>query len=469
MIAGIVAIIGRPNVGKSTLFNRMTRSTKAIVDDRPGVTRDRLFGTVSSVEDDDAGFLLIDTGGFETKDLYYQPFAKNIVWEQTQQAITDADVVLLVLDGKTGIHPHDFQLVTYLKENGKNVIYVVNKMDGKEHESNALEFYELGIEKFTSVSAAHNRGVWDLCAEIESKLNEKTDLKAHKAEHEGAAKVALIGRPNAGKSSILNRLCGEERSLVSDIAGTTRDTVDTHMVFNKKPYILLDTAGVRRRKKIFDKIEGLSVMRSLRTIEDADVVVLILAADEGLSDQDARLASLAISKFKPLLIVVNKWDLYPNKETNSARDFAIDIHEKLRDAAYIPIIFASCLENQRIHKIMQAVEELYASYEKRVSTGKVNDALQKAVLAHTPAILKRYSKRVKFYFATQVSSKPPTIVIKCNVAEEIQESYKRFLVKRLRTDLEFGDIPIRVFFRAKSDDNARPDRLDREVDAELNA
>lgn len=469
MIAGIVAIIGRPNVGKSTLFNRMTRSSKAIVDDRPGVTRDRLFGTVSSVEDDEAGFLLIDTGGFETKDLYYQPFSKNIVWEQTQQAITDADVVLMVLDGKTGLHPHDFQLVTYLKENDKNVIYVVNKMDGKEHESNALEFYELGIEKMTHVSAAHNRGVWDLCAEIESRLNAKTDLKSHKAEYAGAARIALIGRPNAGKSSILNRLCGEERSLVSEIAGTTRDTIDSHLIFNKKPYVLLDTAGVRRRKKIFDKIEGLSVMRSLRSIEDADVVVLVIAADEGLSDQDARLASLALSQFKPLLIVVNKWDLFPNKETNSARDYAAHIHEKLRDASFIPIIFASCLENQRIHKIMNAVEDLYESYEKRVSTGRVNDALQRAVLAHTPAILKRYSKRVKFYFATQVSAKPPTIVIKCNVAEEIQESYKRFLVKRLRSDLEFGDIPIRVFFRAKSDDNARPDRLDQRVDAELNA
>ena len=469
MIAGIVAIIGRPNVGKSTLFNRMTRSTKAIVDDQPGVTRDRLFGTVSSVEDDDAGFLLIDTGGFETKDLYYQPFANNIVWEQTQQAITDADVVLMVLDGKTGVHPHDFQLVTYLKENGKNVIYVVNKVDGREHESSALEFYELGIEKFTTISAAHNRGIWDLCAETESQLKGKTDLKNHRAIVDGATRIAIIGRPNAGKSSILNRLAGEERSLVSDIAGTTRDTVDTHIIYNKKPYVLLDTAGVRRKKKIFDKIEGLCVMRSIRTIEDADIVILVMAADEGLSDQDARLASLALDKFKPLLIVVNKWDLFPNKETNSARDYAIGIHEKLRDASYIPIIFASCLENQRIHKIMAAAEELAESYEKRVSTAKVNEALQRAVLAHTPAILKRYSKRVKFYFATQVSAKPPTIVVKCNVAEEIQESYKRFLVKRLRTDLEFNNIPVRIFFRSKSEDGARKDHIDKEYEATVEA
>lgn len=469
MIAGIVAIIGRPNVGKSTLFNRMTRSTKAIVDDQPGVTRDRLFGTVSSVEDDDAGFLLIDTGGFETKDLYYQPFENNIVWEQTQQAIADADVVLMVLDGKTGVHPHDFQLVTYLKEKGKNVIYVVNKVDGREHEVNTLEFFELGIDKYSTVSAAHNRGVWDLCAETESQLKGKTDLKEHRANIEGASKIALIGRPNAGKSSILNRLAGEERSLVSEIAGTTRDTLDTHIFYNKKAYCLLDTAGVRRKKKIFDKIEGMSVMRSIRTIEDADVVVLVIAADEGLSDQDARLASLALDKFKPLLIVVNKWDLFPNKETNSARDYAIGIHEKLRDAAFIPIIFASCLENQRIHKIMTAVEELCENYEKRVSTAKVNDSLQRAVLAHTPAILKRYSKRVKFYFATQVSAKPPTIVVKCNVAEEIQESYKRFLVKRLRSDLEFNNVPVRIFFRSKSEDGAKRDHIDREYEATLDA
>lgn len=468
MIAGIVAIVGRPNVGKSTLFNRLTRTQQAIVDDRPGVTRDRLYGTVSSVEDDDAGFLLIDTGGFETKDLYYQPFAKNIVWEQTEQAIKDADVVLMVLDAKSGKHPHDEQLVKYLKELGKQVIYVVNKVDGKEQETLALEFYELGIDKFTTISAAHNRGIWDLCAETESLLKGKTDLKEHRRSQAGAIKIALIGRPNAGKSSILNRLCGEERSLVSEVAGTTRDTVDTHILYNKKPYILLDTAGVRRRKKIFDKIEGLSVLRSLKTIEDADIVILVMAADLGLSDQDARLAALAVEQFKPLLIVVNKWDLIPDKETNTARDYERGIHEKLKDMAFVPVLFASCLENQRIHKIMAKVEELAAAYEKRVPTARINDVLQRAVHEHTPAVVRRYSKRVKFYFATQVTARPPTIVVKCNVAGEIQESYKRYLIKRFRSELGFVDVPLRVFFRDKAEDRERQEEREQSQGMEAN-
>jgi GTP-binding protein len=231
--------------------------------------------------------------------------------------------------------------------------------------------------------------------------------------------------------------------------------VDTPILYNKKPYVLLDTAGIRRRKKIFDRLEGLSVMRSLRAIEDADVVVLVIAADEGLSDQDARLAQLAAQQYKPILIVVNKWDLVPNKETNTARDYERGIHDKLKDIAFAPVIFTSVTENQRIHKILAKVEELAAAAEHRVSTSQLNDALQRAVHEHTPALLRRYNKRVKFYFGTQVSVKPPTIVIKCNVADEIQESYKRYLVKRLRQDLNFGDVPLRVFFRDKSEEKSQ--------------
>ncbi len=452
MIAGIVTIVGRPNVGKSTLFNKMTRTTQALIDDRPGVTRDRIFGTVSSVFSEDDGYSLIDTGGFETEDLYYQPFTKNIVWEQTVQAIKDSDIVMMVFDAKVGLHPHDRQLVQFLKELGKTVVYVVNKVDGNEQQSMALEFFELGIDQFFHTSAAHSRGLWELSEHIETQLQQMNGLRSVKLREEGATKIALIGRPNVGKSSILNRLCGEERSLVSDVAGTTRDPVDTPLRFNNNPYVLLDTAGIRRRKKIFDRIEGLSVMLSLRAIEDADVVVLVIAADEGLSDQDCRLASLAANLFKPLLIVVNKWDLFPNKETNTARDYERAIHEKLRDMSFVPVLFTSCTENQRIHRIMTAVEQLAAAYAQRVSTAKLNDALQLAVHEHTPALLKKFNKRVKFYFATQVSSKPPTIVIKCNVADDIQESYKRYLIKRLRSDLNFGDVPLRVFFRDKAEE-----------------
>lgn len=452
MIQGIVAIVGRPNVGKSTLFNKMTKTTQALIDDRPGVTRDRLYGTVESVFDEENGYVVVDTGGFETEDLYFQPFSKNIVWEQTETAIRDSDLVMMVFDAKAGLHPHDRQLVQYLKELNKKVVYVVNKVDGPEHESLSWDFYELGIETVYLSSAAHSRGLWEISEAIETQLALMHDLKTMKRHAADAVKIALIGRPNAGKSSILNRLCGEERSLVSEVAGTTRDPVDTPIVYNKKSYVLLDTAGIRRRKKIFDKIEGLSVMRALRAIEDADVVIIVTSADEGLSDQDCRLASLAADKFKPVLIIVNKWDLIPDKETNTARDYESTIHDKLKDIAYAPVLFTSCKENQRIHRIMAVVEELAASYAKRVPTAKLNATLQQAILEHTPALVKRYNKRVKFYFATQVSVCPPTIVIKCNVAQEIQESYKRYLVKRFRQELEFGKVPLRVFFRDKAEE-----------------
>ncbi len=452
MIAGIVAIVGRPNVGKSTLFNKLTRTQQAIVDDRPGVTRDRIYGTVGSLDDDDSGYILVDTGGFETDDLYYQPFSSNIVWQQTEQAIRDADLVLMVFDAKTGLHPHDRELVQFLKQLGKRVVYVVNKVDGNEQQSQALEFYELGIEKYHAVSAAHSRGIWEMSEEVEELLKEFGDLKTMKLREAGATRIALIGRPNAGKSSILNRMCGEERSLVSEIAGTTRDTIDTPLIYNKQPYLLLDTAGIRKKKKIFDKVEGMSVLRSLRAMDDADVVVLVLDALEGLSEQDCRLAQLAAAQFKPILIVVNKWDLVPEKETNTAKNYETNIRNKLQDMPFVPVLFASCLENQRIHKIMAKVEELTLAYGKRVSTSQINDCMQRAIQEHTPALVKKFNKRVKFYFATQVSSKPPTIVVKCNVADEIQESYKRYMIKRFRHELEFGDVPLRVFFRDKADE-----------------
>ena len=452
MNQGLVAIVGRPNVGKSTLFNRLTKTKNAIIHDRPGVTRDRLYGTVSSVDEDGSGYSIIDTGGFETKDLYYQPFAKNIVWEQTQMAIEESDLVLLVLEAKAGLHPHDRELVQYLKKIQKKVIYVANKVDGQEQSPSMWEFYELGVDDVLTCSAAHNRGIWDLSCAIEEILESEQGQLNQTPQEEGATKIALIGRPNAGKSSILNRLCGENRSLVSDVAGTTRDTVDTLISYNKKPFVLLDTAGVRRRKKIYDKLEGLMVIKSLRAIEDADIVVIVITAESGMSDQDARLASLAASKYKPILIVVNKWDLIENKDTNTAKEYELDLRDKLADIAYFPVIFTSCLENKRVHKILQEIEGLSEAYNKRASTSRINEVLEKAVHEHTPALVRKYNKRVKFYYATQVRTMPPTIVVKCNVAGEIQESYKRYLTKRFRRDLEFGKTPLRVLFRGKKEE-----------------
>ncbi len=455
MDSGLIAIVGRPNVGKSTLFNRLTKSNSALIHDRPGVTRDRLYGLVQSVNDDSMGYTIIDTGGFETKDLYYQPFSQNIVWDQTELAIQEADLVLMVFDGKAGLHPHDRELVQYLKKIEKNVVYAVNKIDGIEQEAAMWEFFELGVDKIHTCSAAHNRGVWDLADHLEDSLQEISGIKiTSPGDHDEATKIALIGRPNAGKSSILNRLCGANRSLVSDVAGTTRDTIDTPIVYNKNPYILLDTAGIRRRKKIFDKIEGLSVIRSLKAIEQADIVVLVITANEGISDQDARLASLAAEKFKPILIVVNKWDLVPDKDSKSAREFELDVRDKLKNIAYFPILFTSCLHNKRVHNIMQQVETLAKNYSLRVPTARLNEVLERAVHEHTPALVRKLNKRIKFYYATQVRTMPPTIVIKCNVAGEIQESYKRYLANRFRNDLAFGNVPLRILYRGKSEEKA---------------
>lgn len=458
MIKGTVAIVGRPNVGKSTLFNRLTRTRTAIVDDQPGVTRDRLYGMVWFDDNRENGFTLIDTGGFETEGVYYQPFSENLVWTQTDLAIQESDVVVLLLDGKTGVHQHDHELARYLERTGKEVIYVANKIDGAELRAAAFEFYELGVTDIHTVSAAHGRQIDVLLEEIQQRL-ERVSPKSEQAISAGTPRIALIGKPNAGKSSILNRLTGEERSVVSDVAGTTRDAIDTLLTYNKKEYVIIDTAGIRRRSRIHDKLEGLSVMRSLQSIERADIVLLIIDAKENLTDQDARLADLAASQYKPVAIIVNKWDLVPDKNSNSTRDYERELKLKLKLLQHVPVLFVSCLENQRVHQIMSVVESLAGDYERRVETRKINEALRTIVYEHTPALIRKYSKRPKFYFATQVRSRPPTIVVFCNVADEIQESYKRYIAKRFREMLGYGNGPLRVLYRAKAEVRANKERL----------
>jgi len=446
---GIVAIVGRPNVGKSTLFNRLVGSRRAIVDDIPGVTRDRLYGTVKYYEDGEQQFMLVDTGGFEDAKTKYQPFASNLVWEQTEIAIAEADLVVMLLDAKCGLQPHDEQLVRYLQRLGKQVIYVVNKIDSMEQKSAALEFYSLGIDEFLTVSAAHNRGVGDLVEAIALQLAAMGKKNSRASAEEGATHVALVGRPNVGKSSILNRMLGEDRSLVSEVAGTTRDTVDTPFRYNKLPYVILDTAGMRRKSRIDQRLESLSVLMSLKAIERADIVVVVIDAVEGLTDQDARLASLASEQYKPVLMVVNKWDLITHKTTSTAREYELAIRHKIKSMAYIPILFTSCLENQRVSRIMSFVETLAANYRKRVKTSQLNEFLAQVVKEHTPALVRSRSKLVKFYYATQVKVAPPTFVVMCNLADEIHESYKRYIRNRFREGLGFTDVPLQIIFRPK--------------------
>lgn len=456
MIKGTVAIVGRPNVGKSMLFNALTKTRNALVDDQPGVTRDRLYGQVYFDDFKERGFLLIDTGGFETEDLYYQPFKDNLVWQQTELAVDEADLVILVFDGRAGVHPHDSELVRFLARKNKPVLFVVNKIDGAQNEPLTYDFYQLGIESMISTSTAHMRGIDELLEAIDESFKNIPELKADRRHFTGeGTRIALVGRPNAGKSSILNRLLGEERSLVSDVAGTTRDSLDTPLVYNQNQYVLVDTAGIRRRSRINDKIESLSVMRSMQAIERADIVLLVLDATQSLTDQDARIADLAASQYKGMAIIVNKWDLVPDKDSNSDKNYTNFLRERLSLLSWVPILYVSCLENQRVHKIMQLVEEVSASFTRRADTRSVNNALREMVGSHTPALNRATSKRVKFYYATQVRSAPPTILIFCNVAKEIQESYKRYMINRFREALGFGNVPIRLIFRAKEEAKRR--------------
>lgn len=464
MMNGIVAIVGRPNVGKSTLFNRLTRSDTAIVDDRPGVTRDRIYGSVVVEEDLDEstgvaqtdGFMVIDTGGFETDDFKFQPFAENLVWKQTDAAIREADLVLLVVDGKAGLHPHDRELVRHLESLQKPYLCAVNKVDGPEQGQSLWDFYEIAPDaaSLKKVSAAHNRGIGELKDDLLGALRALPQC-SRRDDGIGATRIAIVGRPNAGKSSILNRLCGEERALVSDIAGTTRDAVDTPLTYNKQKFLLIDTAGIRRKSKVDSRLEALSVMRSIRAIERADVVFLVLDAMLGLTEQDARLADLAVQRHKPLAIVINKWDVFPDKASNTAKDYTDAIHRSLKSISFAPVVFVSALENQRVHRLLQLAQELSATAAKRVETSRVNEALRAMVQEHTPALIKGKTKRVKFYYATQVAVNPPTIVVKCNVVDELQEGYMRYMTNRFRSMLGFDAIPIRIFYRPKTEERLR--------------
>jgi GTP-binding protein len=450
MISGVVAIVGRPNVGKSTLFNLLTRSRDALVDDRPGVTRDRIYGKVEYADSEEDLFWVIDTGGFETDGAYFQPFKDNLVWQQTSQAIDEADLVIMMFDARDGLHPHDRELVQHLRRLNKAVVFVANKIDHIEQQSMISEFYQLGVDEVLPISAAHSRGVGDLREAISELLRNIEGL--HGRQHfddQATTSIALVGRPNVGKSSILNRLTGEDRSVVSEIAGTTRDTVNSTLKYQQHSYLLLDTAGIRKRAKVKDKIEVLSVIKSLKAISEADIVILVVDAVEGFAEQEARLASVAADQYKGLIIVVNKWDLVTDKTANMARDFADAIRGRIKDIGHVPVLFVSCTENQRVHKIFDEVERVRLDYSKRVPTSELNRALTQVISEHTPALTNKHNKRVKFFYATQVSVKPPTIVVKCNLAEEIQESYKRYMVKRFRDILGFGESPVRLLYRGK--------------------
>ena len=434
----IVTIVGRPNVGKSTLFNRIAGSRISITEDTPGVTRDRIYAECEWL---DNYFTLIDTGGIElnTTDTI---FAQMRV--QAEVAIEMADVVLFMVDGKEGVTAADTEVAQMLRKAKKDIILVVNKMDRFVNEDNIYEFYNLGLGDPIAISSSEALAIGDLLDEIISKFDETMNTD----EEDDSIKIAVIGKPNAGKSSIINRIIGEDRVIVSDIPGTTRDAIDTKFESNGQKYTLIDTAGIRKKSKVLETVEKYSVLRAFTAVERADICILVIDADKGITEQDIRIAGYSHDNNKGMIIVVNKWDLI-EKDNKTFKEFTDDIRQKFAYATYAPIMTVSALTGQRVNKILDTVDEVYSFRNLRVSTGVLNDILTEAVLMNQPATVK--GKRLKLYYGTQVAVNPPKYLIFVNDKEIVHFSYQRYIENKIRESFEYKGTPIVIEFRNRSE------------------
>ena len=432
----IVAIVGRPNVGKSTLFNRLAGFRKAIVEDLPGVTRDRNYVDVDRYE---TSFTLIDTGGFE-------PVAKEGLLaqmaEQCRLAVEEADIIIFLLDGKEGLTSSDREIGRLLRRRNKRVLHVVNKIDGPKHEEKIYEFYGLGVDTLYPISAQHNLGI-DGIIEALMKLTPTTSL-GKEADEQGL-KIALAGRPNVGKSSIINRLLGYERIMVHETPGTTRDSIDTPFSLGETRYVLVDTAGLRRKSRISLRLEKYCVVEAIRSIERADIVLLVLDAQEPGTEQDARIGSLVHDKGKGLVLLVNKWDLV--EKTATLATFSEHIRNQLQFLEYAPIVLASARSGWGLSQIFEVVNEIAAEGAKRIPTPQLNRWLQAVTEFHSPPMFR--GRSVRLSYITQGSSRPPTFIIFTNYPAGIPYAYRRYLVNQLRKHFGFHGNPIRLVLRKK--------------------
>lgn len=433
-----VAIVGRPNVGKSTLFNKLVGDRLSIVKDEPGVTRDRLYREMEWLGNK---FLLVDTGGLEPRT---QDFMMSKIKKQAQVAIDEADVIIFLVDGKAGITGLDEDVATILRKQDKKVIVAVNKIDNymKEQE-NIFEFYGLGFEEVIGISGEHKTNLGDLLDAVV----EKFDNKSTKEISEGLS-IAILGRPNAGKSSLLNKLLNKERSIVSDIAGTTRDAIDSALKYDGEMYTLIDTAGIRRKSKVEDDIEYYSVLRAMKAIKRADVCVLMLDATELLTDQDKRIAGMIYDERKPIIIAINKWDLI-EKNDNSVKEFKELVKADLSFLDYAPIVTISALTGKRTLNILEQAKFINEEYHKKVTTGILNQILAE-IVAQNP-VPTRKGRAVKLNYGTQISQAPPKFVFFANNPELIHFSYKRYIENKLREYFGFEGCPIDIVFNKKGD------------------
>lgn len=433
----LVAVVGRPNVGKSTFFNRIVGKRISIVNDEPGVTRDRIY---ADAEWCGHSFTLVDTGGIELKS--DDVFSRHIL-AQADIAIDMADLILFLVDGKEGLTASDLDVAHKLRKSKKPVLLVVNKLDTFNEEL-LYEFYSLGLGEPIGISASQALGLGDLLDRVVENLP-----KTATDEADDSIKVAIVGKPNAGKSSIINRLLGENRVIVSSVAGTTRDAVDIPFNFNKKKYTLIDTAGLRRKSKIEDETtERYSVFRTIDSIRRADVVVLVMDASEPISEQDVRIAGLIHEENKPSVIVMNKWDLI-DKEASPMKDFEKQLGIDLAYMSYFKSVYLSALTGKRMEKLMQAVEEVYENNHKKITAGNLNDILQNAYAISSPPSKK--GKRLKIFYATQTGVAPPTFVLFVNDTTLMPDNYKRYLENSIRESVDFSGTPIRINLKARDE------------------
>ena len=444
-MCALIALVGRPNVGKSTLFNRLAGKPLALVDDRPGVTRDRHYSPI--VVGDRQG-TLIDTGGFDPTDI--DPLVGQIK-AQALAALDEADLTVLVVDGKDGLSPHDLELANLVRRSGRPYLVAVNKIDSYEKEAALSEFYELGLDNIWPVSAAHSYGLKDFKEALIPWLSPAMEDE----NEEEPPKVAVIGRPNAGKSSLINYLFGEDRLVVDNRPGTTRDAVDVEIERQGKRYVFVDTAGVRRKGKVDEKLEKLSVMRALKSLDRADLAILVVDSIEGLADQDAHIAGYAHEKGRPVIILANKWDAVKNKDdTRKELQRALDLKMAFLEKA--PVISVSARTGLRLDQLFSYIDRIMAQYRFRAGTGEVNRVIEAAVEAHTPPYAGK--GRLKFYYSTQVGTKPPTFVVFTNKPREVHFSYQRFLVNRLKEAFGLDLAPVRLILRARSGRHEKKDK-----------
>jgi GTPase len=432
----IIAIVGRPNVGKSTLFNRLTRSKAALVDDQPGVTRDRIK---RSIHFEGTPLTIVDTGGFD--DLNLDPMLGH-VRGQVRLAIEEANRIIFLVDGLQGIMPGDEEIAHLLRQSGKQVYLAVNKADGAEHAHLVSDFCGLGLEPIFAISAAHGFGVRSLMQDVVQDIPKSE----RDAENPDQIRVAVLGRPNAGKSSLINRILGHERMLVSEIPGTTRDAVDTPFAYGGRDYLLIDTAGLRKKARVREKIDKFSMIKALESLDRCHIALILVDALAGLSEQDARICGYAFEQGRGVILVVNKWDLVRG-DPKKKKQIEDQIDRQLNFISFAPRINVSALTGERVMKLFGTINLLYDQFSRRIGTGVINRAIQQMIEKHPPPIAGR--GRIKFNYATQARIKPPKFVIFVNKPDVIHFSYQRYLINQLRSHFELDLTPIEVEFRKK--------------------